>query len=238
MAIGRSGGGKSVSNSYGKTLTIPAAWGAYGNVLFMGIGGTKPSSYSPKTDGAAVIGYGIGKPDKLTVHVVLSSLDMSAWNRYSVFTHVSKNVSESGAVGVGVENIMLTKGGDSSKSVYIAYSKAVPAALDLYDIDGYSKFYYTVGAGLGRFSDNSQMDINHGKRQHGTYIFGSIAYEVAKTINVIAEWNGVNLNAGMSSTFLSDSRMPLAIMVGAADLTGYSGDRIRFIAGIGTAIKL
>lgn len=225
-------------NSFSKSLTIPAAWGAFGNVLFMGIGGTKPSSYSSNGDGAAIIGYGIGKPETLTAHVVVASLDMSEWDRYSAFAHLSKKVSDSASVGMGVENIMLTKGGDSSMSVYVVYSAAVPKSFDEYDIDGHSKFYYTIGVGVGRFSDNSQVDISHGKHRHGTYVFGGIAYEIAKTFNVIVDWNGLNLNAGIGTTIFSDSQFPVAIMFGAADLTRYSGDRVRFISGIGTAIKL
>lgn len=225
-------------NNFSKSLTIPAAWGACGNVIFMGIGGTRPSSYSPNSDGAAIIGYGIGHPETLTAHVVVASLDMSEWDRYSAFAHLSKKVSNSASVGIGVENIMLTKGGDSSMSAYVVYSKAVPKSFDGYDIDGHSKFYYTIGIGVGRFGENSQVDINHGKNKHGTYVFGGVAYEVANEFNIIADWNGLNLNAGIGTTVFSDSQFPFAIMLGAADLTRYSGDRARFIAGIGTAIKL
>ena len=226
------------SNSFSKSLTIPVAWGACGNVLFMGIGGTKPSSYSPNSDGAAIIGYGIGNPEKLAAHVVVASLDMSEWDRYSAFAHLSKKVSELGTFGVGIENVMLTGGGDSNKSVYVVYSAAVPGCFDVYNIDGQAKFYYSIGFGLGRFSDNSQLDIKHGKRRHGTYVFGGVAYDVANMFNIIADWNGLNLNAGIGTTVFSDSQFPVAIMFGAADITRYSGDRVRFIAGIGTAIKL
>jgi hypothetical protein len=228
----------SIANNYPKSLTIPAAWGAYGNVLFMGVGGTKPSAYASNADGAAIIGYGVGRPDKIAAHVVLASLDMSAWKRYSAFFHLCKNVSKSGTAGIGVENIMLTKGGDSGKSIYVVYSDAVPVSLDTYEIDGHSKLYYTIGVGKGRFSDNSDVDINHWKHRHGTYVFGGVAYEVANAFNVIADWNGLNLNTGIATTLLGDSSVPIAIMLGVADLTRYSGDRVRFIAGIGTAIKL
>jgi hypothetical protein len=231
-------GGRSVFfNNYPKSLTIPEAWGAYGNVLFMGVGGTKPSAYSSNADGAAIFGYGIGNPDKIAAHVVLASLDMSAWNRYSAFFHLCKNISKSGAVGIGAENIMLSKSGDSGKSIYVVYSNVFPISRETYDIDGHSKLYYTIGVGKGRFSNNSDMDISQGKHRHGTYVFGGLACEVANAFNVIADWNGLNLNAGIATTVLDNSPVPIAIMIGVADLTRYSGDRMRFIAGIGTAIK-
>jgi len=54
---------------------------------------------------------------------------------------------------------------------------------------------------------------------------------------VIADWNGVNLNAGVSKTFMIN-KLPIVIALGAADLTNYSGDGVRGIFIVGTGFQL
>jgi len=103
---------------------------------------------------------------------------------------------------------------------------------------GNSKLHFSIGAGSGRYGDKSPDDIASGKGEHGTYVFGNIAYDVAESFNLIADWNGLNLNAGVSKTFWLTKKVPLAITVGAADLTGNSGDGVRLIAAVGTAFRL
>ena len=56
-------------------------------------------------------------------------------------------------------------------------------------------------------------------------------------LNVITDWNGLNLNAGLSKTFRF-ANIPIAATIGAADLTSNSGDRVRFVIAVGTGFKL
>ncbi|MCF8216147.1 MAG: hypothetical protein K9I59_05065 [Chlorobium sp.] len=225
-------------NNHGKSITTPVAWGASNNVIFMGIGGTSPAPYSDDTDGAAVLGFGIGDPVKnLGVQLALISLDISEWEEYSVSVHLSKDLGSANAIGIGVENVMITDGGDSDESFYIVYSQGMQSDPFVNDNTGNSKLHFSIGAGTGRFGDKSPDDIADGKGEHGTYVFGNVAYEVAESFNVIADWNGLNLNAGASKTFWLGT-FPLAVTVGAADLTDNSGDGVRFVASLGTGFKL
>jgi hypothetical protein len=226
-------------NNHGKSLTTPVAWGASGNVLFMGVGGTYQSPYSDKADGAAILGFGFGDPKKdFGVQVAIASLDISEWKEYSAYVQLHKNLGNGNAIAVGVENVMLTDGGDADKSFYVVYSQGVQGDPFVDKNTGNSKLHFSIGAGSGRYGDKSPDDIASGKGEHGTYVFGNIAYDVAESFNLIADWNGLNLNAGVSKTFWLTKKVPLAITVGAADLTGNSGDGVRLIAAVGTAFRL
>jgi len=225
-------------NSNGKSLTTPVAWGASNGVVFLGVGGTSPSPYRTKTDGAAVLGAGIGDPEKnLGIQLSVVSLDVSAWGEYSASLHVFRDLGNANSIGAGVENVMLSNGGDAGKSYYAVYSQGVQADPFIDKATGNSKLTYSVGVGSGRFGDKTPEDIAHGKGKHGSYVFGNISYEVAQSFNIITDWNGTNLNAGVSKTFRIVN-VPIAIVVGAADLTSNSGDGVRLIGAIGTGFKL
>jgi len=60
---------------------------------------------------------------------------------------------------------------------------------------------------------------------------------VANEFNLITDWNGLNLNAGVSKTFRF-SALPLVATVGVADLTHNSGDGARLIFAVGSGFKL
>jgi hypothetical protein len=226
------------ANSNPQTLTTPVGEGAANNIVFMGVGGTIPAPYADDSDGAAVFGFGVGDPKKnLGVQLCFVSLDLSQWDRYSMALHLHRSLGHANSFGIGVENIMLTDGGDSDKSYYAVYSQSVQSEPFINKATGVSKLHFSVGAGNGRFGDKSGDDIASGKGEHGTYVFGNIAYEVASEFNVIADWNGVNLNAGVSKTFMIN-KLPIVIALGAADLTNYSGDGVRGIFIVGTGFQL
>ncbi|MDP8306551.1 MAG: hypothetical protein RAO75_08630 [Candidatus Chlorobium antarcticum] len=82
------------------------------------------------------------------------------------------------------------------------------------------------------------MDTDSGKGKYGTYVFTNVAYEVANSFNIIADWNGLNLNAGVSKTFRFKGLPPIAVTLGLADLTKYSGDGVRIIGAIGTGFQI
>ncbi len=225
------------TNNNGKSVTTPVAWGASNNVVFMGIGGTSPSPYSKKSDGAAVLGAGIGDPKEIGVQVSLISLDVSAWKEYSTSVHLFRHLEDGDAIAVGVENVMLTDGGDSGKSFYIVYSRGVQDESVVNKASNTTKLHYSVGAGSGRFGDKSPADILTGKGPHGTYVFGNLAYEVAESFNVVTDWNGLNLNAGVSKSF-EIGNIPFGVTIGLADLTDNSGDGVRFVGAAGFGFKL
>ena len=225
-------------NSNGKSLTTPVAWGASNNVIFLGAGGTAPSPYSHSADGAAVLGAGIGDPAKnLGFQFLVTSIDLTQWKEYSASFHLFRDLGGASAIAVGLDNVMLTNGGDSGKSYYVVYSKGVQSNQFVNKSTGDSQLTYSIGVGSGRFGKKSPADIADGKGTYGTYVFGNVAYEVAHSFNVITDWNGLNLNAGLSKTFFLE-KIPIGVTVGVADLTKYSGDGARLIVSVGTGFAL
>ena len=221
-------------NSHGKSLTTPGAWGASNNVFFVGAGGTSPSPYTAQSDGAAVFGVGLGDPKKdVGVQISITSIDLTQWQEYSASFQLSRDLGNASAVGVGLQNVMITNGGDSGKSYFVVYSHGVQGNPFIDKTTRESKLTYSIGAGTGAYSKKSPADILHGKGTYGTYVFGNVAYEVAHSFNVITDWSGLNLNAGLSKTFFI-SKLPIGIVIGVADLTKYSGDGPRLVISGGT----
>ncbi len=237
-AAGQSGTSPFMPNNHGKSITTPVAWGAYNNVVFVGAGGTSPSPYSTKNDGAAVLGIGLGNPkENIGVQASIISIDIDQWKEYSSALHLFRELDNADAIGVGVENVMLTDGGDSGKSFYVVYSRGLQYDSMLNKDIKTTKLHYSIGAGTGRFGDKSPDDILSGKGRHGTYVFGNLAYEIADSFNIITDWNGLNLNAGVSKSF-KIGNLPFAVTAGAADLTRNSGDGVRFVFAGGFGFKL
>jgi len=232
-------------NSYGKSLTTPSAWGsAYGSI-FAGVGFDSRASYlhgpaftNGVGDGSACVGLGIGNPVELVgLQSVLIVNDLSSFGLYGFAFQLHRNLGSANAIAVGAQNIMLSTGTDSVPSYYIVYSQGVLAEPFINRTNGTTRLHYSIGVGKGEYSEKSQYDINSGKGANGTWVFGNIAYELFNAFNVILDWNGINMNAGVSKTFYVNN-IPLAVSAGALDLTSFSGDGVRFMVGIGTGITL
>jgi len=224
-------------NIHGKSLTTPIAWGASNGVVFAGVGGTINAPYTNDPDGAAVLGVGVGDPLKnLGAQISIISLDLDGWEEYSMSVQLHHDFGTGTGVAVGAENVMLTEGGDADNSFYAVVSHGLQGDMFVND-SGSSKLHFSVGIGDGRFGDKSDMDIATGKGKHGTYVFGNVSYELFEEFNAIVDWNGINLNAGLGKTFWVD-KYPLAVTLGAADLTDNSGDDVRFIFAVGTGFKI
>lgn len=233
-------------NIYGKSLTTPVAWGAAYGTVFAGAGIESRAPYSHGSafsnnagDGGAIIGLGVGNPvDNLGLQVALTQYDMSKWDRYGMSFHVHHYLGSASSIAVGAQNLMLSSGTDSEQSYYIVYSKGVLSPAFVNTDNSTTRLHYSIGAGSGQYGNKTPDDIRAGKGKHGTYVFGNIAYELFNQFNVITDWNGMNLNAGISKTFLISESFPIVITAGAVDLTGYSGDGVRYIVAVGTGITL
>ncbi len=231
-------------NDHGKSLTTPVAWGAgYGSIYF-GVGFTSrvPYRHGPAFsknvgDGAYAMGFGIGNPvDNVGLQTTLTQYDLSAENVWGMSFQLSRYLSSSKAIAVGTQEVMLSKGENIDRSYYFVYSQAVESKPFINTTTGKSKLHYSIGVGNGIYGNKQSDDIITGKGEHGTYVFGNLAYELFNEFNVVTDWNGINWNAGIAKTFFLSKSIPLIITAGAADLTSNSGDGARMIVGVGSGI--
>lgn len=228
-------------SEYGKCLTTPVAWGALPGSVYVVAGATKPSPYTPMPDGAVMVGAGLGNPFKyIGIQAEFISLDLSGWARYAMNMRLHRYLGKANSIAIGAQTIVLqdsSSPSDAKESYYIVYSKGVQNPHFISKKDGKTKLHYSVGIGSGRFREKSDYDIGTGKGQFGTAVFGNIAYELLGLCNVICDWNGLNLNAGISRNLKFFNTVTIGGNLGMSDLTQSSGDRKRVIGGLGIGIK-
>lgn len=224
-------------NSAGKAMTTPSAWGAWGGMFFVGAGLTSPQVYSKDDDGGASFGFGFGNPSKnLGIQLSESVMDLSEHNNYSTGIKIHRYLGSGTAIAIGAEHLFADKDeSDSDESYYIVVSRA-SQKLSSPSNPNISRMHVSLGFGSGRFAEKTEMDEIKGKGRKGTILFGSFAFEIIKNTNLVIEWNGTNLAAGITITPFKN--VPFGISLGAADLTSNSGDGTRFIASTGLCFKL
>lgn len=231
----------SLPNMAGSTITIPSAWGAYDNMVYAGVGITKPQAHTNQDDSAVFFGVGLGDPyDTVGVQLGVAVNDVSEFDNPSFNILLHRYIADGTSVAIGGEHLFPDDQSDATESYFMVFSQAVQAYPSKYD-EARTRLQYSIGIGKGRFSEKSPLDIAAGHGDRGTFVFGSVAYEIYRATNLIAEWNGVNLNAGVSLApfeyFATDrrsqgllSQLHPVITLGVADLADTSGDGARFVA--------
>ena len=214
-------------NGAAHELTVPSGFGPahFSNsddtvALSASLGGVSRVPYTSSPDGALGFGLSFGNAfDGLGASVMMSFNDLTQLGngkRISWGAEVSHYLSDGISVAVGGENLFVQTT-DGEASFYLAGSWAFDTKHTNMPFDG----VLTLGAGNGRFADQTPRDIFEGKAPHGTGIFGSLAWEATPHLNLIAEWNGRNLNAGLGYTL---AQTGVTFKLGVEDLTRFSGN--------------
>jgi hypothetical protein len=225
-------------NAGSTSILTPTGWGASEGMVFFGIGCTTPQVYSHRSDGDSGAGIGIGSPSKnLGLELSVAMMDLSGRDNFSYGIKVHRIIADGTSIGIGGVNLFRDKiKSDADESFYVAVSHAVQS-VPSDNNPNESKLHVNLGVGSGMFSTMSPYDIAAGKRKHGSYVFGSTAYEIFEATNAIIEWSGINLNAGISTGLISISdHVPVTVTVAAGDLTSYSGDGVRMYCSVSSAI--
>lgn len=79
----------------------------------------------------------------------------------------------------------------------------------------------------------TERDRAEGKSDLATIVFGGLAWEVDPTLNLIAEWNGRNLNVGWSYVVRNTG---VSMKIGVKDLTRFSGDGPMVAGSVGVPL--
>lgn len=207
------------------SFMTPSGWGSTRTFAFATVGGTPHQPYSHAPDGLAQVGFGTGDYRK-TVSVVgiVNVNDVSKFDNFSYSVIASRAIGKSASITAGALHLFAdAEKTDAGPSYYVAYSQALTN----------TKFSYTIGVGSGRFYENSEYDIDAGKKAHGTAVFANVCYNVTKNINVAAEWTGLNL--ALASSIKVKEKWPV-LSFGVTDITRLSGSNPVFYASVGQAL--
>jgi hypothetical protein len=226
-------------NGVAHSLTVPSGFGPAifsnqrgGVALGVGIGGMSRVPYTNDADGGVAFGLSFGNSFETvggTVGMSLNDLsDVANTDRMSFGIEFSRYIADGLSISVGGENLFVVNT-DGEESYYVTGSWAFDADSGFLPFDGVA----TIGLGSGRFANKTPRDIAEGKGRHGTVIFGALAWEISKHVNLIADWNGRNLNAGGAFRI---PKTGVSVKLGVRDLTNNTGDGARLTGSIGFTI--
>ena len=204
-------------------IGVPSGFGADFGDVFVGLGAQSRTRYADKPDGGAVVGIGLGDARRyLGLEVAVSQYGtFRSCCRGGVSLKVHRMLPGATGVAVGWENAAgwgeLPGDGDDApftdagSSVYGVVSKVF--FLSPHGPNAFRSVTATLGAGNGRFRRESDVLED----REAVNVFGSLGVRLFEPFSVAASWTGQDLNAGVSVVPLP--RVPLAVTVGAADLT-------------------
>jgi hypothetical protein len=226
-------------NSASHELTIPSGFGPArfanqpsGATLSASFGGVSRVPYTKDPDGALGFGFGFGNAfDGVGASVMMSLNDLSQIgnpDRISWGIALGHYISDGLSVALGGENLFV-KTTDGQASIYGVGSWAFDPATSAIPFKG----TVTIGAGSGRFATMTERDRAEGRSDDATIIFGGLAWEMNPALNVIAEWNGRNLNAGLAYVVPNTG---VSMKIGVKDLTRFSGDGPMLAGSVGVTL--
>lgn len=225
-------------NSSAKAIMTPTAWGAAFGSAYLGTGAARRTPYLPGADGIVGLGYGMGDP-VLSVGLQIGTTvsDLSEFDNVSFSFKIHRYLARGTTIALGGESLFSNNSlSDDAGDTYFLVVSHVVQTLGS-SRPGVGRVHVSAGVGTGRFAEKSDRDFSEGKGRNGTIVFGNVAVEVVRGMNVILEWSGTNLVTGLSKTIQTQS-VPILLSLGLADLTGYSGDGIRWVAAAAVGLSL
>ena len=238
----------------GITISNPSGYGADGGQVFAGIGFQSRTRFSGgsnvgtifgggRRDGTAGIGFGLGDAKK-SVGVQLSYTAASFGGSRAPLSgglnvKVHKRLGNNWSAAIGGEGIINfgrlpendteIEFNDFEGTYYGVVTRTVSLRDDF--SKPFSRLTVTGGAGSGRFRSVDQ--IANGEFSVG--VFGSAALQVFPWANVITEWTGQDLAAGLSIAPFPN--FPLVITPAVRDIVGEGDGDPRFVMGVGVSLS-
>ena len=224
-------------NSSAKAIMTPTAWGAAFGSAYLGTGAAQRTPYLPSADGIVGLGYGMGDPVlRVGLQIGTTISDLSEFDNVSFSFKLHRYLARGTTIALGGESLLSNNAlsDDAGDTYYLVVSHVVQTFGS--SRPGIGRVHVSAGMGTGRFAKKSDRDFSEGKGRNGTIAFGNVAVEVARGMNVILEWSGTNLLTGLSKTIQTQD-VPISLSFGIADLTSYSGNGVRLLAGAALAVS-
>jgi hypothetical protein len=238
----------------GITIANPTGYGADRGQVFAGVGFQSRTRFSGgpdvstifgggTPDGTAGIGFGIGDAREsvgLQISYTAASFGGSrAPLSGGLNAKLHRRIGPSTSVAVGAEGIInfgrLPEDNDQIEfnDFEGTYYSAITHVFNLQEDfeQPFSRLALTAGAGSGRF--RSVDSIANGEFAVG--VFGSAALQVLPWANVITEWTGQDLAAGLSIAPFPN--FPLVITPAVRDIVGEGDGTPRFVLGVGVSLS-
>jgi hypothetical protein len=216
------------------SISTPTAFGVQMGEGFVGFAYQARTRYTHISDGAAVIGFGLGDRERLvglelalTSYSTLRGGGPLETGGFSFKLH--RAIGSDWGVAAGYENATSWGGSDSGHSPYAVATHIVRRSDD--PRQPASAIALSLGVGGGRFR-SEQAIVNDRKAPN---VFGAVGVQLLEPLSVTADWNGQDMYAALSVTPIH--RLPLVINAGFADITGHAGDGIRFVASAGLGFR-
>ena len=224
------------------TIDNPAPFGGYFGTVGGGVVYQSKIRTNDHSDGNMGLSVGLGNPQKfvglaLNFNVFGLSSTIGEDDNFGSGTldiQINRSISEFVNIGGGVRNLAKWRSpglrARQVRSYYFNTSMVLP--LSRFQGTPFNVLFVTAGVGNGVFRLEKDFDF----RTSGTFnVFASAAVQAIKGVNIITEWNGYDLNAGVS-VFPFKKIPSLGGTVSVADLTRY-GPKDRFIVMIGYALR-
>lgn len=207
-------------------------------------------SFRERLDAIAGLSIGLGDPRKWAgVAVGLAILDVSEFKRASASLKVTRLIKHDLSIAAGVQNIVVLGCSDVPASVYGVASAKLK--LRARSSKPFSRLYFSVGIGNGRFSLKPGMDNDTRRtcrpdtrtgnesdtRTSNERVFGNVAIKAFAPFNLFAEWTGQEVIVGISVAPFHD--LPFVFTLALADITGeVEGEGVRAIMAVGVGLPL
>ena len=238
----------------GITISNPSGYGAERGQIFAGIGFQSRTRFSGgsnvgtifgggRRDGTAGIGFGFGDSRK-SVGVQVSYTAASFGGSRAPLSgglnaKVHKRFGDRWSAAIGGEGIInfgrLPEDNDEIEfnDFEGTYYGVITRTIDLRNdfSKPLSRLVLTGGVGTGRFRSVDQ--IANGEFAVG--VFGSASLQVFPWANVITEWTGQDLAAGVSIAPFPN--FPLVITPAVRDIVGEGDGDPRFVMGVGVSLS-
>lgn len=230
-------------------MFVPTAYGAWGNTVYGGMVMSNRSlddqSGDFNLDGHLAAGIGLGNLVKnFGLQTQVNRYAVVYGDRWSLSTQLSRYLGKGVAGALGADNFVRW-GSErvplSPASYYVSFSQRLKYIKPAGSFA--SRISYTLGAGVGRFGtimaserlEEKGLDIVADKRS-ATLLFGAFTLDIMKWLEANIEWSGRNLHAGIGLNF-NTWKLPTRIILAGADLTSFTGNGARFVAGLGVAYQ-
>jgi len=215
--------------SPGSSSGTPTAYGAEFGDVFLGAGYQTRARYTPRNDGDAYAGLGLGSSSRFVgielVYTSFTTIRRGFFREGSFSFKIHRDLPANLAIAYGWEDAIHSAGTDGGSSQYGVLTSYVPLRRDGSYV--FSGLTLSAGVGNGRF----QTEKNFYADKKGVNAFGSVGLRLCKPIALIADWTGQDLMLGAS--IIPIPRLPFFITPAYADVTGTAGDGARFVVGAG-----